>query len=166
MGSIILFLWIGASYLLLVALITFLRRRHNWKCKKFDAKKAWDSTLGFLEGIFFESMVCVSVSFRLFDYYDYLNSSDKFSIANHMVVLVVMACFVSLITYFTVFKMPKLVALHTLGQRQKKQENLQSVRKTFKDLMKTGRGRLASSDKTRSRLEKLASLEANEVIEK
>ena len=75
-------------------------------------KNAWERSLGFLEGIFFEAMVCVSVSMRAFDYMAYLNSSDEFSIANQMTVLIILFLFLGLITYFTVFRMPKLVALN------------------------------------------------------
>ena len=66
-----------------------------------------------MEGTIFETMVCVSVSMRSFEYFEYLNSSDKFSIANHMIVLLIVVLFIGLILYFTVFRMPKLVALYT-----------------------------------------------------
>ena len=49
----------------------------------------------------------------------YLNASDKFSIANHMTVLFVLILFLSLIIYFTGFRMPKLASLNILKQRRK-----------------------------------------------
>ena len=66
MGSIILFMWLGAVYLGLVFLLFLICK--NFQCRKkfFRPLKAWDRTLGFLEGTFFESMICVSVSMRSF----------------------------------------------------------------------------------------------------
>ena len=119
MGSIILFIWIGTVYLTLVILVFFLCRSYRCSKKFFGVRNAWERSLGFLEGIFFEAMVCVSVSMRAFDYMAYLNLSDKFSIANQMTVLFILVLFLGLITYFTVFRMPKLVALNIVKQRRK-----------------------------------------------
>ena len=113
MGSIILFIWIGVAYLAIVVLFYFVCKTFRYREKLFNARKSWESSLGFLEGTIFETMVCVSVSMRSFEYFEYLNSSDKFSIANHMIVLLIVVLFIGLILYFTVFRMPKLVALYT-----------------------------------------------------
>ena len=70
--------------------------------------KAWDSCLGFMLGTFFETMVCVSVSMRSFEMFDFLNHSDKFSLVNHMLVTIITVLFVGIITFFTLFRLPKL----------------------------------------------------------
>ena len=124
MGSIILFIWIGFVYLLLVALVSFLRRRLNWKHKYFDSMKAWYSSLEFMQGTFFEILVCVSVSMKTFGFFDYLNPADKFSIANHLLVLVLTVLFMGMITYFTLFRLPKLAALYEYEHRIKKKKNI------------------------------------------
>ena len=66
MGSIILFIWIGAAYLAIVVLFYFVCRTFRYREKLFSARKSWESSLGFLEGTIFETMVCVSVSMRSF----------------------------------------------------------------------------------------------------
>lgn len=91
MGSIILFLWIGLIYLTIVAIVALVRRKTACKFKPswFRTMRAVDRTLGFLQGTFFETMVCTSVSMRSFEYFQYLNAADKFSIANHIGFLLV-----------------------------------------------------------------------------
>ena len=48
MGSIMLSIWIGFVYLLFVAIFSHLRRRLNWKTKRFDSWKAWDTSIAFM----------------------------------------------------------------------------------------------------------------------
>ena len=122
MGSIMLLWWIGFVYLLVVAFVSYLRRRLNCQQRKykwFDAWKAWDTCISFMQGTFFEVLVCVSVSMRSLALFDYLNYQDKFSIANHMLVTVSLVLFAGNITYFTFFRLPKLAALCAYEHRNK-----------------------------------------------
>ena len=64
MGSMILFIWIGVACLILVALVNLLCRSYKCSKKFFGWRKAWEFSLGFLEGSFFQSMVCASVSMQ------------------------------------------------------------------------------------------------------
>ena len=147
MGSIMLFFWAWFIYIILVALISCKRRRLQLKQKHkyFDAMKAWDSCLNFLQGTFFEAMVCVSVSMKQFAIFDFLNSSDKFSMVNHLLVTIIMVLFVGLITFFTLFRLPKLAELYDHTYRQKKKEHLNKARQTFKDNLKTHRANLGGT---------------------
>ena len=124
MGSIILFIWIGVVYIILVAVMNMLCRGLSCTKKLFSPLKTWYSSLGFMEGVLFETMVCVSVSMRSFALFEYLNTADKFSIGNHVVVLLLLILFFGLITYFTIFRMPKLAAMHVKLKRDQRKEHI------------------------------------------
>ena len=66
MGSIILFIWVLTVYIAIVALVHYFFRKFKYRKKLFDANKTWESSLGFLEGVFFETIVCLSVSMLSF----------------------------------------------------------------------------------------------------
>lgn len=104
LGSIALTIWIGGPYLIFVAL------RHvccKNKCVgKYQPIDAWDSTLAFFAGTFFEVMVCLSVSMRMFTFYEYLNGADKFAIANQMIVCVPMLITIFLSVFFAFCRAP------------------------------------------------------------
>ena len=90
MGSIILFIWIG-SILILIGFILWLKgistATITGKCgkkfvEKFAPLRVWDTCIGFIQGTFFEAIVCVSVSMKMFEIAEFLNSADYFSIVN------------------------------------------------------------------------------------
>ena len=85
----------------------------------------WYTTLGFLQGIFFEVTVSLSVSMKIFEIYQYTNLADRFSIANQLVVLVILAVYVGFLTYFTFSRIPKIVALHQVFEIKTHQELLE-----------------------------------------
>ena len=110
MGSIMLTMWIGSLYLLFVALRhKFCKKKCRGKYKPIDA---WDSTLALLTGTFFEVILCLSVSMKMFSMWEYLKAGDKFSIANQMVVCVVMVLYILLSIFFVLCRAPKLVSLN------------------------------------------------------
>ena len=112
MGSIILCIWIGIIFI--ITAIVFYRYEvtkrsrccGKWFKKIFEPINVWYASLGFIFGVFFEVMVCVSVSYRIFESYEYLNKNDKFSIANQMVISLIMIIFIGFIFYFTWVKIP------------------------------------------------------------
>ena len=111
LGSIILCMWIGVLYLIMAVGYRVLDCKGKYeKLNKYmsfmDPYYLWDKILSFFVGTFFEVMICVSISMRMFKIWDYLNSSDKFCIANQLIVLCVMIVFVGYITFFTFFRMP------------------------------------------------------------
>ena len=114
MNSIMLYIWICVIYLIIVGLIKLLWRQRKFQCKTKICKKlchpiyAWFIVLGFLEGSFFELMVCISISMRSFSVFRYLVRIDHFSIACHMLIFLVVTLFVIFVAYFTIFRMPKL----------------------------------------------------------
>ena len=130
MGSIALFFWIGALLLICVGVYWLFRHScQHWLIKKlFSPLTAWVVTLSFLQGTFFEVMISSSISFRMFEIYEYLNAADKFSIANQLLVLIVMTLFCSLIIYFTIFRMPKLCGIYRVKSLTKNKARLQTVR--------------------------------------
>ena len=57
-------------------------------------------------------MVCLSVSMRMFNYYEWLTPSDHFAIVNQMAIFVIMIGFIGLITYFTISVTAQLNTFH------------------------------------------------------
>ena len=98
--------------------------------------KAWYSCLNFIQGTFFEAIVCVSVSTRSFDIFEYLNASDKFSIVNQLIITIIMVIFVGFIIFFTFLRLPQLADLYDHEYRQKKKDHLDKARQLFKDNLK------------------------------
>ena len=115
LGSIMIFFWLGAIYLIMV-LIAKVLNKQSCCCKKvpnsFSPLYAWYTSLDFLQGIFFEVMICLSVGFKMIEYRDYLNSADYISIYNQLAVFLIMIFFIGLITYFTYRVIPKLYLVH------------------------------------------------------
>lgn len=114
-------IWIGALYILVVTIL-WLLRRHMPSCKCARRKKvvkfsqplvAWNATLGFLQGTFFEVMVGISVSMRKLQIWQYMNSIDKFGVANMAAVFVIMIILVIFVAYFAVRPARKLVIFKT-----------------------------------------------------
>ena len=83
LGSITLCFWLGTVYICVILLL----HRFKLKCKLRGKKclrpiYAWYKSIGFLQGTFYEVMVSLSVSMKIFELWQYMNASDKFSIAN------------------------------------------------------------------------------------
>ena len=133
MGSIQICIWLGCLFIIIVLAIAYLRK-YKGCCadskigKYFNLLKAWYITLGFLQGTFFEVMICLSVSMRIFTIYEYLNAADKFNIANQLFVSIIMLLFILLISYFTLFRMSKLRALNILNKMENHKNHILEVR--------------------------------------
>ena len=63
-------------------------------------------------------MVSLSVSMKMFEMWEYTNGADRFSIANAIIVFVVLILFILMVAYFTLFRMNKLRALYILKKRK------------------------------------------------
>lgn len=102
MGSIIIF---AAIILIRILLVCFCAKCPCSCAKKICSPKVvWVSALTFIHGTFFEIAVCVSVSMRMFEYKDYLEQSDKVSMAAQIFFIVVLVAYLSFILYFATFK--------------------------------------------------------------
>ena len=118
LGSIMIFFWMGAVFLIIVLINKVLNKMTGRRCcfkwfqNIFSPIHAWYSSLDFLQGIFFEVMICLSIGFRMIEYREYLNSADYISIYNQSVVLLIMIFFISLIMYFTYRVIPMLYLVH------------------------------------------------------
>ena len=163
MGSILVFLWCGFIYILIVTAVYY----KGVKCKPRVQKLccgpwvAWNTTIGFLEGTFFEVMVCVSVSMRMLTFLEYLNDVDRFSIANQFVMAFILLALLCYILYFSIVKVPLLVAFYTVRKAKdndRAKEKLKKARDSFKEKWKKNKA-------ARATLQKLASQEANLVID-
>ena len=97
-------------------------------------------------------MVSLSVSMKIFEIWQYTNASDKFSIANQIVVLLIMTAFIGFQTYFTFFQMPKVVAMHEIYRRQRNRDCLSSIESEFKTRHKQLKSNLATTERSRNKL--------------
>ena len=128
LGSINVYLWLGTIYLIFILLLRLLKCKCTCRKKKyFRPMSAWYKSLGLLSGTFYEVMVSLSISMKIFEIWQYTNSSDKLSIAQQLIVLLVMAGYVGLLTYFTFLRIPKVVAMHQVKARKKNQEALKII---------------------------------------
>ena len=144
LGSIMLFIWAYCIFFCVV-FVVWLLKNNKLCCFKpsKDAKvprllqpgQSWVKLIQFVQGSFFEVMVSISISMRMFNLWPYLNAIDKFSVGNMLPVLMFMTLFIGLIAYFAIFKARKLVILKSSNKKEKHKEVLDSVRKTF--LVKT-----------------------------
>ena len=58
---------------------------------------------------FFENLICISISMKMLEYYDVLNSADKMSVALQFIFLVAVLAFIGYVTYFAFIVSPKIV---------------------------------------------------------
>ena len=77
-------------------------------------------------------MVSLSVSMKMFEMWQYTNDADRFSIANAVIVLVILLIFIFMVAYFTLFRMNKLRALYVLDKRETNKAVLESLHNSWK----------------------------------
>ena len=142
MNSIMLVVWVGFLYILIVGILSFLKQKCGLQCHFKMCKapcnptNAWFFIISFIEGTFFELMVCISVSVRSLTLMKYLKRVDYFSIANHFIIFIVVALFVIFVAYFTVFRMPKLQIFYLKELREKNAKILNEARENFRTKQK------------------------------
>ena len=73
-------------------------------------------------------MVGLSVSMRMFPIWPYLNSIDKFSMWNMMLITIVMLAFVIFVAQFAILRARKLVTLKTTTKKEKHKDLIDNVR--------------------------------------
>ena len=65
--------------------------------------------LNFIQGTFFEIILCTSVGMKMVSMLEYLNGSDKVAIACQTVAAFILMCFVIFVLYFTLVEGPRMV---------------------------------------------------------
>ena len=168
MGSILLCMWIGLVYILIVALLVCCRAKvGNNRCRGcLTPFTAFSTAIGFMLGTFFEVLVCLSVSMSMFEIWEFLNASDKFSIANQLVVVIPVVAVTLYGAFFALFRAPKLVALRKFEKLEKNKENLDSIRQNFKQTVKEKAANIENPKRRKVSMLKIASAEANSFIDK
>ena len=76
-------------------------------------------------------MVGLSVSMRMFPIWPYLNSIDRFSMFNMIIITFVMLAFVIFVAQFALFRVKKLVTLKTTTKKEKHKDLIDNVREQF-----------------------------------
>lgn len=110
MGSILVFAIFQIFALLLAIGIAALKVKCCLKCRSF-AKMETQTTgmLDLIHGTFFECLVCVSMSMRMFEYDEFLVDADRVSLGFTCAFAVILVLYIALIVYFMAFKSPKVV---------------------------------------------------------
>ena len=80
MGSITIFVCIILLYTISVAIISVIKCNLS-QGSMFRPMRVFHTSVGFFQGTFYELLICISVSMKMFDIIEYLNDADKISIA-------------------------------------------------------------------------------------
>ena len=111
LGSIIIFAFIQILFILIVLIITTTKCKcpTKWAKRTFTKKQACLNSIDFINGTFFEILVCVSVSTFMLYISEYLNVSDKVSLVLMGTFFLILVANVLYILYFTFLQAPKWV---------------------------------------------------------
>ncbi len=66
-------------------------------------------SLGFIHGVFFEVLVCVSISMYMIDFYNFLNAHDEYCVYLQFFFAGILIVYLCYVLYFTIFKAGALV---------------------------------------------------------
>ena len=107
LGSIAVFAAIQFCIIFIAIAIGVCRLKCPCKLGReyFSNNSVWSSSLTFFHGVFFENLVCISVSMSLLPFMgDFLNQSDKISIYIAFLFLGLLVAYLMFVTYFACFK--------------------------------------------------------------
>mmetsp|Transcript_6784 Transcript_6784/g.7852 ORF Transcript_6784/g.7852 Transcript_6784/m.7852 type:complete len:117 (-) Transcript_6784:96-446(-) len=90
----------------------------KWGRNTFSSEAAWEGSLTFIHGTFFEVLVCVGVSQLMVDYWDDWSQADKVSILSAGVFLVFLSSYLLFGLYFVCCKSADLA----LSERAQEEE--------------------------------------------
>ena len=112
MGSIIVFAAFQFALILFTCGIRTCRCPFNKLRDHFTYKKAWSSSLTFIHGTFFETMVCVSISTGMLKFWDFFETVDHVSVITASLFLLIIVGYLIVVIYFTFFKAKTLASIH------------------------------------------------------
>ena len=104
LGSISVMIVLGIIF---VIVITVLRVSKLIAISK--PIQLFHKALTFVQGTFFEILLCASIGMKMFTMLEYLNEADKVAICCQMVCAFVLLSFVAFVFYFTLVEVPKIV---------------------------------------------------------
>ena len=116
LGSIFIF----AVIVFILLLITLLFKLINISCpcrwlkEKFNVAKVWLTTVRFIDGTFFEIVVCISISLNFIPFTeegDLLNDTDEFSINSAYIFALAIFAYVVFFVYFQLCKAKQMVEI-------------------------------------------------------
>jgi len=113
MGSIIIFAFAQILLSLLSAILECIRYRtgKSWLKNRLGASKVLTSNLAFVHGVFFEVLVCVSISMAMLSYSEFLNDSDWTSVYLSFIFAAILLCYIVFMLYFSCWKSMQMVVL-------------------------------------------------------
>ena len=115
LGSIAVFAAIQFCVIFLALAIGVCRLKCpcKWGRNYFSPNRVWDSSLTFIHGVFFEILVCISVSMSLLPFMqDFLSGSDKISIGIAFFFMTLLVAYLMFVTYFACFKAKQIAEKH------------------------------------------------------
>ena len=111
MGSISIMILVGFVFILTMAIMRLLRC--DLRSKTIQSLSApmrlFHKALGFVQGTFFEIILCASVGMKMFSLLEYLNGTDKAAIGFQMVATLILLSFIVFMIYFTFVQVPRIV---------------------------------------------------------
>ena len=83
-----------------------LRCPCKWGRNFFSQRNVWHSSLTFFHGVFFEILVCVSVSLSLIPFLteNFINNADRTSVGYALLFLALLIGYLLFVTYFACIK--------------------------------------------------------------
>lgn len=76
----------------------------QWFYNKLGLGEIYVGSLGFIHGVFFEVLVCVSISMYMIDFYNFLNMHDEYCIVLQFFFSGILIAYLCYVLYFTIFK--------------------------------------------------------------
>jgi len=130
MGSIIIFAGITIFQLVLSVLLNGLRHctGRNFLPGRLLLPSILGGSLGFIHGVFFEVLVCVSISVKMLEYGEFLNDSDWVSLYLAAFFGLILLIYIAFLVYFSCVS-KKMVDKAQGTKNEEKQEMRRSVQK-------------------------------------
>ena len=135
MGSIIIFAAISILQLLLSAIFVGIRRctGKNWMQKRLGFGDIFGGSLQFIHGVFFEVLVCVSISMKMLEYGQFLNTNDWISVYLSVFFAAILLSYIVFLLYFACRSQKQMVEK---AQGEKFEENAELRKSVQRDLLK------------------------------
>ena len=98
----------------------------------FSPLNAYYHLLGFVQGVFFETLICVSIGFKFFELTDYLSPGDRFSLGWQMICLFILLVYIGFSFYFTFITIPRIVIKYRADMGEKYKQMRETIHREFK----------------------------------
>ena len=112
LGSIAVFAFFQILTVIFSLILPLCICRCNRLREKFSLTKAWQGSLTFLHGTFFEILVCLSISVGMLSYWEYFNEADHASVLLSLFFMLLMIGYLFTVLFFALFRSKMLAKKH------------------------------------------------------